>query len=255
MIVPKNADEIAKIRRAGDVVAAVIDAVRAAVRPGVSTAELDRVAEAETRRWGAVPSFLGYRGFPATICTSVNDEIVHGIPSPDRVLEEGDLFKLDCGAILDGFHADAAVTIPVGTPSETASRLMDATRDGLAAGIGQCHPGRRVGDIGHAVQEVVEGAGFNVVREYVGHGVGRNLHEEPPVPNYGSPGKGVALPEGLVIAIEPMVNVGSFATRLMPDGWTVKTADGTLSAHFEHTVAVTAGGPRILTDPDREPVP
>jgi methionyl aminopeptidase len=249
MIVPKNPDEIAKMRRAGGVVAAAIDAVRRAVRPGVSTADLDRIASDEIHRRDATPSFKGYRGFPATICASINDEIVHGIPSPERILVEGDLFKLDCGAIVEGFHADSAVTIPVGEVSDQASKLIETTERALWAGIAECRVGRRIGDIGHAVQTVAEGAGFSVVREYVGHGVGRALHEEPPVPNHGSPRKGFPLDAGLVLAIEPMVNVGGAATRLLSDGWTVCTADGSLSAHFEHTVAVTEDGPSILTDP------
>lgn len=249
MIVPKNDQEIAKMRRAGEVVAATIEAVRRVVRPGVTTAELDRVAEAEIGRRGAVPSFKGYRGFPASICASINDEIVHGIPSAERRLAEGDLFKLDCGAIVEGFHADSAVTIPVGEISEEALKLVEVTERALWAGIAECRPGNRVGDIGHAVQTVAEGAGFSVVREYVGHGIGRALHEEPPVPNHGAPHKGFALDRGLVVAIEPMVNVGGAATRLMDDDWTVRTADGSLSAHFEHTVAVTESGPWVLTDP------
>jgi methionyl aminopeptidase len=249
VIILKNRDETATMRRAGEVVAAAIDAARAAVRPGVTTAELDHVAAREIAARGAEPSFLGYRGFPATICTSVNDEIVHGIPGERRV-KEGDLVKLDVGAIVDGFHADSAVTIPVGEPSPEAVKLIEATERALWAGLAEAKAGRRLGDIGAAVQTVAEGAGFSVVREYVGHGVGRSLHEEPPVPNYGTPGKGYKLTEGLVIAIEPMVNVGGYATRMLDDGWTVVTEDGSLSAHFEHTVAVTADGPWILTDPE-----
>jgi methionyl aminopeptidase len=249
VIILKNRDETATMRRAGEVVAAAIEATRAAIRPGVTTEELDHVAAREIAARGAEPSFLGYRGFPATICTSVNDEIVHGIPGGKRV-QEGDLVKLDVGAIVDGFHADSAVTIPVGEPSPEALKLIEATERALWAGLAEAKAGRRLGDIGAAVQTVAEGAGFSVVREYVGHGVGRSLHEEPPVPNYGTPGKGYKLTEGLVIAIEPMVNVGGYATRLLGDGWTVVTEDGSLSAHFEHTVAVTADGPWVLTDPE-----
>lgn len=247
MIIVKNRAEIATMRRAGEVVAAAIAATREAVRPGVTTADLDAVAAKVIESRGAAPSFLGYRGFPKTICTSVNDEIVHGIPGT-RVLREGDLVKLDVGAVVEGFHADSAVTIPVGEAAPEASKLIESTERALWAGLAEARAGRRLGDIGAAVQTVAEGAGFSVVREYVGHGVGRALHEEPPVPNYGTPGKGYKLTEGLVVAIEPMVNMGSYATRLLPDGWTVVTEDGSLSAHFEHTVAVTSDGPWVLTD-------
>lgn len=252
MILTKSPPEVEAMRRAGLVVAAVKAAVREAVRPGVSTAELDAIAERVTREHGATASFKGYRGFPASICTSINDEIVHGIPSPDRVLAEGDLFKLDCGAIVDGFHADSAETITVGNVSDEALKLVEVCERALLAGIAECRIGNRLGDVGHAVQTVAEGAGFSVVREYVGHGVGRALHEEPPVPNYGKPGKGLPLREGLVIAVEPMVNAGGFETTVMADNWTVKTADGRLSAHFEHTIAITPGGPWVLTDPSSE---
>jgi methionyl aminopeptidase len=247
VIIPKNRDEIATMRRAGVVVAETIAALRAAVRPGVSTAELDHIAQREIRSRGAIPSFLGYRGFPATICTSVNEEIVHGIPGPRRV-GEGDLVKLDVGAIVNGFHADSAVTVPVGEPDPAASKLIETTERALWAGLATARVGNRLGDVGAAVQTIAEGAGFSVVREYVGHGIGRALHEEPPVPNYGTSGKGYPLGEGLVIAIEPMVNVGGYQTKLLGDGWTVVTEDGTLSAHFEHTVAVTPQGPWVLTD-------
>jgi len=247
MIILKSRDEIATMRRAGQVVAAAIDATRAAVRPGVTTAELDRVAAGEIESRGALPSFLGYRGFPKTICTSVNEQIVHGIPG-GRALKEGDLVKLDVGAIVDGFHADSAVTIPVGEASPEALKLIETTERALWAGLTEARVGNRLHDIGGAVQTIAEGAGFSVVREYVGHGVGRALHEEPAVPNYRPGGRGVQLTEGFVLAIEPMVNVGSFETRLLDDGWTVVTADGSLSAHFEHTVAVTADGPWVLTD-------
>jgi len=249
VIIPKSRDDIATMRRAGEIVAAAIEAARAAVRPGVTTEELDHTAAREISGRGAQPSFLGYRGFPKTICTSVNDEIVHGIPGT-RKLKEGDLIKLDVGAVVDGFHADSAVTIPVGEPSPEALKLIETTERALWAGLAEARIDRRLGDIGAAVQTVAEGAGFSVVREYVGHGVGRSLHEEPPVPNYGSAGKGYRLSAGLVVAIEPMVNVGGYETRLLDDGWTVVTADGTLSAHFEHTVAVTPEGPWVLTDLD-----
>jgi methionyl aminopeptidase len=248
VITRKNAEELDKMRRAGRVVAETIAAVRRAVRPGVTTKQLDDIAEREIRGRGAVPSFKGYRGFPATICTSVNEEIVHGIPG-GRQLRAGDLFKLDCGAIVEGFHADSAVTVPVGEIEPELSKLVETTERALWAGIAECRPGNRIGDIGHAVQTVAEGAGFSVVREYVGHGVGRALHEEPPVPNYGAPGRGPKLETGLVIAIEPMVNLGSYDTRLLADGWTVVTLDGRHSAHFEHTIAITPDGYEVLTAP------
>ncbi|MHB8512585.1 MAG: type I methionyl aminopeptidase [Actinomycetota bacterium] len=249
MIETKSASEIELMRKAGLVVASVIQAVREAIKPGMTTQQLDEIAERVTRGANAIPSFKGYRGFPATICASINDEIVHGIPSATRVLQEGDLFKLDCGAIVNGFHADSAVTIPVGEIDEVAIKLVETTERSLWAGIAECRVGKRLGDVGHAIQTIAEGAGFSVVREYVGHGVGRALHEEPPVPNYGKLGKGLPLREGLVIAIEPMLNVGSRDTRLMPDKWTVRTDDGSLSSHFEHTIAITAAGPWVLTDP------
>jgi len=246
MIMKKRADELEKMRRAGRVVGETLEILQKAVRPGVTTAELDEIAEREIRARGATPSFKGYRGFPATICTSLNSEIVHGIPGK-RALKEGDLMKLDCGAIVEGYHGDAAVTVAVGEVSPEALKLIETTERALQAGIAEARPGNRIHDIGAAVQTVAEGAGFSVVREYVGHGIGRALHEDPPVPNYGKPGTGLALEAGLVIAIEPMVNVGSYGTRLLPDGWTVVTADGALSAHFEHTIAITADGPEVLT--------
>lgn len=249
MITLKSPPELDRMRAAGRIVAATLERVIAAVRPGITTGELDRIAEREITSRDAVPSFKGYRGFPATLCTSLNEEIVHGIPGA-RALREGDLVKIDCGAIVEGFHADSAVTVAVGEVSKEALRLMEATEESLAVGIAEARAGRRLGDVGHAIQRVAEDAGFSVVREYVGHGIGRALHEEPPVPNYGAPGKGMALREGLVLALEPMVNVGTHETRLLDDGWTVVTADGALSAHFEHTVAITADGPEVLTARD-----
>lgn len=246
MIRSKTSAEIDAMRRAGRVVAETLAVLREAVGPGVTTSQLDEIAEREIRARAAVPSFKGYRGFPATICTSLNNEIVHGIPG-GATLREGDLVKLDCGAIVDGYHGDAAITVPVGEVAEQARKLIEATERALWAGIAEARAGNRVGDIGSAVQTVAEGAGFSVVREYVGHGIGRALHEEPPIPNYGQPGKGLPLEEGFVLAIEPMVNSGGHETRLLADGWTVVTADGGLSAHFEHTVAVTADGPQVLT--------
>jgi methionyl aminopeptidase len=246
MIMKKRGEELEKMRRAGRVVGETLQILQRAVRPGVTTAELDQIAEREIRARGAIPSFKGYRGFPATICTSLNSEIVHGIPGT-RALKEGDLVKLDCGAIVEGYHGDSAVTVPVGEVSPEALKLIETTERSLQAGIAEARTGNRIGDIGAAVQTMAEGAGFSVVREYVGHGIGRALHEDPPVPNYGSHGKGLPLEPGLVIAIEPMVNIGTYETRLLPDGWTVVTADGALSAHFEHTIAITEDGPEVLT--------
>jgi methionyl aminopeptidase len=249
MIIYKSPEEIDKMRKAGRIVAGTIDRVLAAVRPGVSTAQLDEVAEAFIHEQGATPSFKGYRGtFPASICTSLNDEIVHGIPSPKRIVVEGDVLSLDFGAIWKGFHADSAVTVIVGDPpSPEAEKLVRVTEEALEAGISQIRPGGRLSDIGAAVQQVAEGAGFSVVREYVGHGVGRSLHEDPQIANYGEPGRGPKLKPGLVVAIEPMVNVGAWETRVLADDWTVVTEDGSLSAHFEHTIAVTEDGREVLT--------
>ena len=246
MIVRKSPDELAKMRRAGRVVGETLKICRESVRAGMTTAELDAIAEREIRDRGGIPSFKGYRGFPATLCTSINNEIVHGIPG-GTVIKEGDLVKIDCGAIVDGFHGDSAATVCVGEPTPEQAKLIEATERALWAGIAEARAGNRIGDIGQAVQTVAEGAGFSVVREYVGHGIGRALHEDPPIPNHGQAGKGLRLDEGLVIAIEPMVNVGTYETRLLRDGWTVVTADGSLSAHFEHTIAITPGGPEVLT--------
>ena len=251
MIDYKSPQEVEKMRRAGRIVAGTIDAVLAAVAPGRSTADLDRVAEDYIRERDAMPSFLGYRGFPASICASLNHEIVHGIPSPRRVLQEGDLLSLDFGAIWQGFHADSAVTVFVGEPpSDEADKLVRVTEESLEAGISQIRPGGRLSDVSNAVEQVVRGAGFEVVREYVGHGIGRNLHEDPQIPNFGPPGRGPTLRPGLVIAVEPMVNLGTWETRVLPDDWTVVTADGALSAHFEHTIAVTEDGHEVLTTRD-----
>jgi methionyl aminopeptidase len=248
MIILKSPDEVAKMRVAGSIVAETIDAVLAAVEPGVSTADLDVVAEAFIRERKATPSFKGYRGFPASICASLNEEVVHGIPSPKRILKEGDVLSLDFGAIWDGYHADSAVTVFVGEPpSAEAEKLVRVTEEALEAGISQIRPGGRLSDISHAVQQVVEGAGFSVVREYVGHGVGRSLHEDPQIPNYGLPGRGPELRPGLVVAVEPMVTMGDWKTRVLADDWTVVTADRSLAAHFEHTIAVTEDGREVLT--------
>ena len=247
MIVYKSREEIDKMRRAGRIVAATIDAVLEKVRSGISTKALDAVAEQVIRNEGATPSFLGYRGYPACLCASINDQIVHGIPG-ERIIEEGDIVSLDFGAIWEGFHGDSAVSIVVGKArSAEAEELVRVTEEALNAGIAQIKAGGHLSDVGHAVQQVAEGAGFSVVREYVGHGIGRHLHEDPQVPNFGSPGRGPTMREGLVIAVEPMVNAGGWETVLMPDKWTVVTADGSLSAHFEHTIAITEDGPEVLT--------
>lgn len=248
MIILKTPEELEKMRRAGRIVASTRRRVLAAVRPGVTTGELDEVGEEHIRSNGAVPSFKGYRGFPRSICASVNQELVHGIPG-DRILREGDLLSLDFGAIWEGYHGDSAVSVFVGeASSDEAEKLVRVTEDALEAGISQVRVGGRLSDIGHAVQQVVEGAGFGVVREYVGHGIGQSLHEDPPVPNYGDPGRGPELRPGLALAIEPMVTLGGWATRVLDDGWTVVTEDGSLCAHFEHTVALTDQGAEILTD-------
>jgi methionyl aminopeptidase len=248
VIIYKSPEEVDKMRRAGRIVAGTIDRVVAAVRPGVTTAELDRVAEAYILEAGATPSFKGYKGFPASICVSIDQEIVHGIPSNKRVVKEGALLSLDFGAIWQGFHADSAVTVIVGEPpSDEAEKLVRVTEEALGAGIGQIRPGGRLSDISYAVQQVAEGAGFHVVREYVGHGVGRALHEDPQIPNYGPAGRGPEMKPGLVVAVEPMVNLGGWETRVLADDWTVVTADGSLSAHFEHTIAVTEDGHEVLT--------
>ncbi len=250
MIIYKSPEEIAKMRAAGRIVAGTIDRVLAKVRVGVTTAELDEVAETYIREQGATPSFLGYGQppFPASICTSINDEIVHGIPSTKRTVKDGDLVKLDFGAIWQGFHADSAVTVIVGDAhSAEAEKLVRVTEDALEAGISQIRAGGRLSDVGAAVQQVAEGAGFSVVREYVGHGIGRSLHEDPQIPNYGDPGRGPQLKPGLVVAVEPLFNAGGWETRVLADDWTVVTDDGSLSAHFEHTIAVTENGPEVLT--------
>ena len=249
MIILKSPAEIDRMRRAGEVVAAAIDAVLARVRPGATTAQLDRVAAKVIRDAGALPSFKGYKGFPATICASVNEEIVHGIPGK-RVLREGDVVSLDFGAIWEGYHADAAVTVFAGDPpSSEAEKLVRVTQEALEAGIAQVRAGGRLSDISHAVEQAVEPHGFGVVREYVGHGVGQSLHEDPQIPNYGPTGRGPEMKPGLVVAIEPMVNLGTWETELLADEWTVVTADRSLSAHFEHTIALTEGGPEVLTAP------
>jgi len=235
------------MRAAGRLVGQVLTALAAVVAPGVTTADLDAIAEGLIVDAGAIPAFKGYHGYPATICASVNDEVIHGIPSGKRVLEAGDVVSIDVGAALGGYYGDSAVTLPVGLVSEEAARLLRVTDESLYKAIDAVKPGGRVSDIGHAVQKHVEANGFSVVREFVGHGIGQAMHEEPQVPNYGEPGRGPRLAEGMVLAIEPMVNAGKAAVRVLSDGWTAITRDRSLSAHFEHTVAVTADGPWILT--------
>ena len=235
------------MRAAGRLVGQVLTALSAKVAPGVTTADLDAVAEGLILDAGAIPAFKGYHGYPATICASVNEEVIHGIPSGQRVLQDGDIISIDVGASLEGYFGDSAVTLAVGRVSEEAARLLRVTDESLYKAIDVVKPGARVSDIGHAVQKHVEAHGFSVVREFVGHGIGQQMHEEPQVPNYGEPGRGPRLAEGMVLAIEPMVNAGKPAVKVLADGWTAVTRDRSLSAHFEHTVAVVADGAWILT--------
>lgn len=248
MIVIKSPSEIERMREAGRVVARVLDEVKRAVAPGVTTARLDETAEGLCRKLGALPAFKGYRGYPFSLCCSLNEQVVHGFPGRDP-LREGDILSMDFGCILDGFYGDAAVTVAVGAVSAEAESLMRVTEASLMAGIAQMLPGGRLGDVSAAVQDVVEAGGFSVVRQFVGHGIGRSLHEDPQVPNFGASGRGVKLKPGMVLAIEPMVNAGGWEVKILGDGWTAVTVDGKLSAHFEHTVAVTEDGPRILSLP------
>ena len=246
MIVLKRPEEIARMREAGRLVARLLLELERRIRPGVTTQELDRFAEEFIRAAGGTPSFKGYRGFPASICTSVNEEVVHGIPGPRR-LEEGDIISVDVGVWLQGYHSDGARTYPVGEIDPEGRRLLEVTERALYAGIAQARPGNRVSDISHAVQQVVEAAGFSVVREFVGHGIGRRIHEDPQVPNFGPPGRGPRLRPGMTLAVEPMVNEGGPEVVLKEDRWTAVTVDGRRSAHFEHTVAITEDGPAILS--------
>ena len=248
MIICKSPAELDRMRAANALVADVLAELRGIVAPGVTTGDLDAHAEARVRDRGAEPAFKGYHGYPATICASVNEEVVHGIPSR-RELREGDIVSLDLGVLLDGFFGDAAVTVAVGRVTERAAELLRVTEQALHHGLAKARLGSRVSDIGHAVQAHVEAHGFSVVREFVGHGIGASLHEEPQIPNYGGPGRGPRLVEGMVLAIEPMVNMGTAAVKVLGDGWTAVTRDGKLSAHFEHTVAVTSKGPLVLTAP------
>ena len=246
MTVIKSREEVAIMRQAGRIVAVVLQRLKEEVKPGIKTKRLDAVAASEFQKHGAKASFKGYRGYPANICVSVNDEIVHGIPS-ERQLREGDIVSIDCGALVNGFHGDATVTVGVGKISNEAQRLLNVTEAALMEGIKAAKGGARLGDISEAIQKYVETKGFSVVREYSGHGIGRNLHEDPLVPNFGSRGTGPALCKGMTVALEPMVNSGGWQTRLSNNQWTVLTADGSLSAHFEHTIAISEGEPEVLT--------
>jgi methionyl aminopeptidase len=244
----KTPEELVLMRQAGRYLWEILQVLQAAVRPGITTRDLDVLAAAEMKARGVKPSFLGYHGYPAHICASVNDEIVHGIPG-DRVLKNGDIVGIDCGVIHQGWQADSAVTVGVGSITEEAQRLLDVTKGSLEAGIAAARNGARLSDISHAIQGAIEPHGFSVVREYVGHGIGRAMHEEPQVPNFGPPGRGPVLKTGMALALEPMVNVGDYKTRVAPDRWTVLTLDGKLSAHFEHTLAITDGDAEVLTRP------
>ncbi|GAB4402208.1 MAG: type I methionyl aminopeptidase [Anaerolineales bacterium] len=246
MVTLKSSRELKLMREVGRIVAQVLEAMKAKAAPGVTTAELNEEAERLIRKMGAIPSFKGYHGYPAAICTSINEQVVHGIPDGRR-LNEGDILSVDVGAIYKGYHGDAAITIPIGTVSPEARRLLEVTEGALWAGIAKARAGLRTGDISAAIQEWVESRGMSVVREYTGHGIGRQMHEDPQIPNFGRAGTGYVLREGMTFALEPMVNLGTWKTRVLSDGWTVVTEDGKLSAHFEHTVAVTDGEPQVLT--------
>jgi len=247
-VVLKSSQEIEKMRRAGQVVREVLELVRAQVRPGATTLDLEKAAVARLSELGVKAAFKGYHGYPCVLCTSVNSEVVHGIPSAKRVLKEGDIVSVDFGAIVDGYYGDSAITVPVGSIDAGAARLLEVTEKSLYAGIAAVKPGATLGDVGAAVQELVEAEGFSVVRDFVGHGIGVHMHEDPQVPNFGERGRGMKLKVGMVIAIEPMVNAGGPDVEVLKDGWTAVAKDGSMSAHFEHTVAVTATGARVLTD-------
>jgi methionyl aminopeptidase len=249
MVICKSPAELEKMYLAGQIVWGALDKMRAMIKPGVTTQELDEFAEAWTVQHKARPAFKGYRGYPGSVCTSINQEVVHGIPSKSRKLKEGDILSMDFGVELDGYYGDAALTVPVGKVSPTREKLLRVTRESLEQAIDKVRPGNRLGDVSAAVQAWVEKNGYSVVREFVGHGIGTKMHEDPQLPNYGSPGHGPKLQEGMVLAIEPMVNTGGPGVRVLDDDWTAVTADGSDSAHFEHTVAVTANGPWILTRP------
>jgi methionyl aminopeptidase len=247
-VVLKSTKEIEKMRRAGQVVREVLELLRGHVKPGVTTMDLEKIAAGRLEELGVKAAFKGYGGYPCVLCASVNSEVVHGIPSPKRVLKEGDIISLDFGAVVDGYFGDAAITVPVGTIDPETARLLKVTEASLYAAIAVVKPGATLGDVGFAVQKVVEAEGFSIVRDFVGHGIGVHMHEDPQVPNYGEAGRGMKLKTGMVIAIEPMVNAGKHDVVVLEDGWTAVTADGSMSAHFEHSVAVTATGARILTE-------
>jgi methionyl aminopeptidase len=249
MVICKSTVELEKMHRAGLLVWEVLEKMRAMVRPGISTKELDEFAEAYTTEHHAKPAFKGYRGYPGSVCTSINHEVVHGIPSAARKVREGDILSMDFGVVMDGYYGDAALTVPVGKVAPEREKLLRVTRESLERAIEKVRAGNRLGDVSSAVQQWVEKNGYSVVREFVGHGIGTKMHEDPQLPNYGTPGQGPRLQEGMVLAIEPMVNSGSPAVKVLEDDWTAVTADGSDSAHFEHTVAVTANGPWILTRP------
>ncbi|HHD11391.1 MAG TPA: type I methionyl aminopeptidase [Deltaproteobacteria bacterium] len=246
-VILKTPAEIEKLRRSNQIVAEVLEVLKERVSPGISTMELERICEEECRKRKVRPAFKGYNGYPYCLCVSVNQEVVHGMPSEKKVLKEGDIVSIDFGVCCDGYYGDAAVTVPVGKISPEAQRLIDVTRRCLELAIEEAREGNRLYDISHAIQSCAEGAGYSVVRAFVGHGIGRELHEAPQVPNFGSPGKGMKLKEGMVLAIEPMVNAGGSAVRILDDGWTAVTVDGSLSAHFEHSVAITRDGAIVLS--------
>ncbi|MEE1185864.1 MAG: type I methionyl aminopeptidase [Acutalibacteraceae bacterium] len=250
MIVLKTSRELALMKQAGKISAGALRIAGESIEPGITTAEIDKIAYDYILSQGAKPNFLNYNGFPATACISINDEVIHGIPSKSRVIKEGDIVSLDLGAVFEGYHGDNAATFACGDISDEAKRLIDTTRESLYEGIKMAVYGNRVSDISNAIQQYVEARGYSVVREYIGHGVGASLHEAPEVPNFGKPGRGPRLVPGMTIAIEPMINMGTHAVKVLPDGWTVKTMDGKLSAHFEHSVAITKDKPLILTLPD-----
>lgn len=247
MIIIKNDTEIEYMRQAGKLVGETLNMLEEAVKPGVTTAELDKLAEGFITKHNAIPSFKGYGGFPASICTSVNEEVIHGIPSKSKILHEGDILSVDCGAILNGYQGDAARTFPVGKISEEAAKLIKVTKESFFKGAEKAVVGNRLTDISHTIQEYVEGFGYGVVRDYVGHGIGKEMHEDPEVPNYGRPGRGPKLVHGMVLAIEPMVDIGTYMVRTQSNDWTVVTMDGSLAAHYENTVAILDNGPEILT--------
>lgn len=249
MVILKQPDEIDKARASNRIVAEVLSVLREKVKPGVTTRELDKIAESVTEKRGAKPAFKGYRGYPYSLCASINEEVVHGMPS-NRVLIEGDIVGLDYGVNYKGLYGDSAITLPVGRASEQAARLMQVTEQSLYAAIDQACSGNRLGDISATVQGTVEAAGYSIVRDFVGHGIGKSLHEDPQIPNFGKKGRGIELKKGMILAIEPMVNAGRYKVKILSDGWTVITADGSLSAHFEHSVAITDNGPEILSKLD-----